>query len=104
MIKINQIAEALEENDLPDFYDECKRANRLRKWITKVEEMNTGERRFFESRIRHHKQRYNQPNVWAHLIIKILRYKQTVLVGRENFQNMTPPQIYVTAAFCDFGK
>ena len=59
MIKINQIAEALEENDLPDFYDECKRANRLRKWITKVEEMNTGERRFFESRIRHHKQRYN---------------------------------------------
>ena len=51
-----------------------------------------------------HDERYSHPDVWSKILYKFLKYRDTKVVGSENFTDLRPDNIWVAGAFLDLGK
>ena len=58
----------------------------------------------FEDRLQWHNDKYKLPDVWGKIIYKYMKYKDSKIIGSENFTDLRPEYIWIAGAFVDFGK
>ena len=106
MIRVSHLARNLDKSPAPDFLQQCKDLNKCRPKITDISEMKTNEREFYQKHVEKFWESYENPTVWGPIISEFMKakYKQTRIIGRENFEVLHPKKLYVTAAYMDMGK
>ena len=75
MVKVNKLAEVLDESPPPDIISELKEAKKMRKWITSFDQMDKKEQRYYDEKIIFYNNQYKNLTVWSEQIIKLLKYK-----------------------------
>ena len=58
----------------------------------------------FEDRLQWHNDKYKLPDIWGKIIYKFMKYKDTKVIGSENFTDLRPEYIWIAGAFVDFGR
>ena len=100
LIKVEQLARVLDKRPPPNFLQECIENRKCRPALKDVKEMNKRERAYYQQRVERHQSSYINPEVWGPIISAYLRksYKHSRIVGRENFEKLSPKNIQVTFA------
>ena len=68
--------------------------------------MTNREKKFYESRVQAHDDSYELSSVWGPVIGNFLKekYRQTRIIGSDNFITLNPKTVYVCGAYMDMGK
>lgn len=106
LIKVSNLARALDTRPTPDFIKECIAMKKCSPNHTTLQQMTAREKTFYFSRKEAYSDSYNLPEVWGPIISNYLKdkYKSTRIVGSENFELFSPKNVYVCGAFLDMGK
>lgn len=110
MVKVDKLARAIDTNPTPDIIAELKKMKNeeglplCRPEVTCKADMTRRERKHHDQREKWHEESYGRPDVWGRRVYRFFKYKDTKVVGAENFTELRPEQIWVAGAFLDMGK
>lgn len=98
MIRIDRLAKAIDNQTVSEqqIIEELKNLKSFdgkflcRQEITKKSQMIRKELKNFEDRLQWHNDKYKLPDVWGKIIYKHMKYKDTKIIGSENFTELRP--------------
>ena len=74
----------------PDFLKIGQDLGKIRKDLKDINLMSRREKERYEALIKENYESYKKPEVWGPLIYKFLQYKKPQIVGKENFETLSP--------------